>query len=425
MRGWSDDEDEASDPRPRHAVAAASGSGAGRSMRGRGFLPSSDQEAGEAPDTPALRCALRGDYEKYTIDPEDTWRPQRKPYVELQDGWEFSNAWSLRPEDGPERLPRDPGPLVGVACWRVDHAEAQAFQVAFASSSREARGWLEGRGGRGEEPCVLELRPCCAGRRWDFRFARASALQAAGWRPLPWAEPRRTSFWAATFPAEGGRRYLCAGVGAFPERRFFAARVAAEPQVVGFGARGALAAFHVRDIVVFGRGSLLGSPFAGRDHFVEAPAAGCREALSALEEAGLREAVLGAVPLAPAGDEGADANAGCLLVCRSPGRAAAVAGALGRGARALVSSQWTWPPEDLDDSAAGPEAAKRFADGAAELWRSLRAGTVRELALFGELLARQTRHCEGTRLARGAALRLILGGLSGPASAPQPPRAGA
>ncbi|CAE7366597.1 unnamed protein product [Symbiodinium natans] len=278
MRGWSSEEESDEKPAPaskadaRRAPKAANH----RVTRGRGFLSESEQAAAAPPsdeDAP-IRCRLRGDYEHYAIDPEDTWRPHRKPYVELlSEAWEFSHAWSFEPEHNPNRPAPPKGDPGGVATFRVEHASERSFSVAVGGQSQDMRRWLSGRSGAGEEPYVLELRVVEEERRWDFRFGRVSKLGSATWRPLLWSCERHTIFWLACFVGrEDGKNYLQAGLDIFPEKRFFSARLASFPKMLGFGVpAGSPGPFFVRDVVLFGRGALRAAPFAGRDHFVEVP----------------------------------------------------------------------------------------------------------------------------------------------------------
>ncbi|CAE8626820.1 unnamed protein product [Polarella glacialis] len=482
MRGWSSEESEGSEAeatkdgvRPRAAGGLPQSSGlagladgsaahtAGRVMRGRGFLPdegemsSSTAAAGE--EEALVRCVLRGDYGAFAIDPEDNWRPHRKPYVELQSqGWEFSKAWSFEPEARPPsdaklRLERmasrrdaeadnnNDKESCGVMTWRIEHASLaglETFQVAFGGQPQEMRRWLSGREGRAEEePYVLEFRMITAERRWDFRFARASKLLEASWKHLPWSVQRQSVFWAASFVGRlDGKRYLHAGLDEFPGRRFFSARLAAPPRVFGFGLpKQVSAALYIRDIAVFGKASLQGAPFAGRDHFLEASLS-VEEVEAAVRKAGVHLDVLRVLPLGEAAgktNEVADsgvASTRVLVVCSSAERAKDVAEALGE-ARQVPGCQRTWPPPPtggdeppLSGAASeaeavvqkasggppgggGPELAKRFLEGQAQLWRSLHGDTLREMGLFQEHLERKTQHLEGTRLARNAAARII------------------
>lgn len=132
-----------------------------------------------------------------------------------------------------------------------------------------------------------EYLPPDGSRQWEFRFSRCSQLRDAKWRPLPWSCERHSVFWMACFVAEG-KNYLHLGLENFPEKRFFSARLARFPRAVGFGPSKAAwielatrisgldfedrRSFFIRDIVFFGRGALKGTPYAGRDHIVEAPA---------------------------------------------------------------------------------------------------------------------------------------------------------
>eukprot|EP00929_Paragymnodinium_shiwhaense_P069588 TRINITY_DN35095_c0_g2_i2.p1 TRINITY_DN35095_c0_g2~~TRINITY_DN35095_c0_g2_i2.p1 ORF type:complete len:569 (+),score=122.57 TRINITY_DN35095_c0_g2_i2:88-1794(+) len=334
MRGWSDDEDddwlakrrraseaksqEGSDDPPAAGAASApaaeadsserrasgyTGADKGRVKRGRGFAKDSDKDVKTVgpSDEDAQDCQLQKDYEKYMIDPEDTWRPHKKPWVEMTGAWEFSNAWSFDPDDqerfeeasGNTRERREDDSR-GVLVWRVEHAKGGDFSVAIIEGAPgEARRWLDGaqRGGRGQEPFVLDFRLDVAGQTWSYRFGRATRLQQS-WRPLPWTNMHRTSFWLATFPGEDGRQHLMMGLDEFPERRAFFAKVQLRPQSVGFGPPMAVdddaqvssggqgrgnrrstrqrpEPFYIRDIAVYGRASLLPAPFASRDHIVE------------------------------------------------------------------------------------------------------------------------------------------------------------
>eukprot|EP00930_Biecheleria_cincta_P049574 TRINITY_DN34776_c0_g1_i1.p1 TRINITY_DN34776_c0_g1~~TRINITY_DN34776_c0_g1_i1.p1 ORF type:complete len:677 (-),score=126.07 TRINITY_DN34776_c0_g1_i1:208-2238(-) len=496
MRGWSSEEEDSEGSSPGKAGPELEttnsyskvGSGPARVMRGRGFLsPTEDSSVTatgekETDDVPA-KCRLRGDYERYVIDPEDTWRPHRKPYVELSAGWEFSHAWSFEPELNPNKPKPDHMEVSGVATWRVEHERDQEFAVCFGKQSQEMRRWLAQRAGsRGseeDEPYVLEFRLLDTEKRWDFRFGRAQKTSDAKWKRLPWTNPRHTVFWVASFVGEvDDKRYLQAGLDSFPGRRFFSARLAARPKVVGFGLPKQVGrTFFVRDIVFFGRGSLQSAPFAGRDHFVEVLlSVGETEAL--LRKAGLQEGILGVLSLrggldstnasarqqkvktpwrsafspgcfgdttagakeelqnVPSADCKGDCIGPCtLVVCTSPEQAQDIAASLQKQSsvecKTIKGIQRTWPPAAALETGyrdpggwSGPEAAKHSEDQEAEELRSLTAETVRELGFFKEHLERKTRHLEGTRIARSAAMRMILSGLSGPAPAPPAPIAG-
>ncbi|OLP81888.1 hypothetical protein AK812_SmicGene37513 [Symbiodinium microadriaticum] len=157
--------------------------------------------------------------------------------------------------------------------YEVEHAAERYFAVALGGQSQDMRRWLSGRSGAGEEPYVLEFRLAEEERRWDYRFARVAKLSSATWRPLAWSCDRHTVFWLACFVGrEDGKNYLQAGLDIFPEKRFFSARLASFPKMMGFGLpAGAPGPFFVRDVVLFGRGALRPAPFAGRDHLVEVP----------------------------------------------------------------------------------------------------------------------------------------------------------
>lgn len=463
MRGWSSEEE--SDPEPARASKADARrapkgkEATQRVTRGRGFLSEAEQAASaaktQADEDLPIRCRLRGDYEHYAIDPEDTWRPHRKPYVELlSEGWEFSHAWSFEPEHNPNRPPPPRGDPGGVGTWRVEHAAERYFAVALGGQSQDMRRWLSGRSGAGEEPYVLEFRLAEEERRWDYRFARVAKLSSATWRPLAWSCDRHTVFWLACFVGrEDGKNYLQAGLDIFPEKRFFSARLASFPKMMGFGLpAGAPGPFFVRDVVLFGRGALRPAPFAGRDHLVEVPLTR-REAEKALRKERLSGEVLaltaetddkekenkenppGKTPwrkmfsdgiLEPPAEKPVKPEESeapmpcCLVVCESSDRATAAAEKL-KG-QVIPGLPKTWPPQDAGSN--GVEAAKQILETQEKVWQSLRSETVREVGLFKEHLARGTRHLEGTRIARSAAMRMIISGLSGAAPLPNPPRAG-
>merc|ERR1719350_1074713 len=146
MHGWGDDS--ASDDdwiSKRQKVSCAKG----RTTKGRGFTASGGEDAstgGAEDDT--VEHVLQKDYTRYEIDPDDTWRPHRKPWAELTGNWEFSAAWSFEPdenerrEESPESQPRvEPK---GVLVWRVEHAKGGDFTAALAAGSAgDARSWLE------------------------------------------------------------------------------------------------------------------------------------------------------------------------------------------------------------------------------------------------------------------------------------------
>eukprot|EP00928_Gymnodinium_smaydae_P010866 TRINITY_DN14093_c0_g1_i2.p1 TRINITY_DN14093_c0_g1~~TRINITY_DN14093_c0_g1_i2.p1 ORF type:complete len:667 (-),score=152.77 TRINITY_DN14093_c0_g1_i2:49-1962(-) len=462
MRGWSDDEDrggsEGSDDwiaKRRRASAAA-----GRSVRGRGFAAadeSADAAASAATnggaagaskasgsldqdDEDAVDCLLQMDYGRYEIDPEDTWRPQRKPYAEMGAGWEFSGAWSFDPDEqeqfeaadgkGESSSSKLDGPR-GVAVWRVEHEKGGDFTVALCEGHPgEARRWLESRGGRGEEPFVLEFRLVAASKRWDFRFGRASARQA--WKPLPWSNVHRSSFWVASIPGADGKQQLAAGLDEFPERRFFSARVRLKPRVLGFGppaedATTSAKSFYVRDVAIFGRRAVLPSPWASRDHFVELPGKGVAEAEAAISKASLANSAV-AIALRSSESGGSSGSAGgsapvTLVVCQSSSDAATLLGALPEALPIGGGLEATWPPEGLQEGG-GPEAAQSRRETAREAWAKLDVDTTRELAIFEEHTQRRTRHLEGIRIARTSATRMILGNLRGAAPVPKPPDVG-
>ncbi|CAJ1338656.1 unnamed protein product [Effrenium voratum] len=416
MRGWSSEESdsdhEAQERRPQKGE---------RVMKGRGFLP---EAAPPKMEESAVRCRLRGDYEPYAIDPDDTWRPHRKPYVELLHGWEFSHAWSFEPEHNPKRpLPSagDPG---GVATWRVEHAAERSFLVALGSQSQEMRRWLGSGRGPGEEPYLLEFRILEAEEQWEFRFSRCTKQADAKWRPLPWSSERHTVFWLAGFLGQDDKIYLHAGLDNFPEKRFFSARLASFPKALGFAGGPGASPFFIRDIVLFGRGALRRAPFAGRDHLVEAPLPR-RRALARLKELRLRCEVVavaeGQEDIAekekpPArtpwrtmfsagileGEQPEDGpseatQSVCLVICTSAEQAAEAAQAL--SGQVVPGVQKTWPLANAGE-VPGPKAAKQLLEAQAEAWHGLHPDTVRELGLFKEHLERNTRHLEGTRIAR-------------------------
>lgn len=440
MRGWSSDEEESDDEIARKASA-----GKGRTLgvraavnpervtRGRGFVAEVAAPPSKVEDV-VVRCKLRNDYEPYAIDPEDTWRPHRKPYVELLESWEFSHAWSFEPEHNPKKPPisGDPG---GIATWRVEHAPHRHFAVALGGQSHEMRRWLLGREGYGEEPYVLEFRTVEAEQQqWEFRFSRCLKLADAKWRPLPWSNERHTIFWMACFIGqEDGKRYLHAGLDNFPEKRFFSARLASFPKAVGFGLSDsdskAGQSFFIRDIVFFGRGALRGIPFAGRDHIVEAQLPR-RKVEALLRKFGQDVKVVLSVGSAENGEEDEekenlpsktpwrtmfsdgileaapqtteqDSATPSLVICSSPEQAAEVVKILG-SAKAVLGICKTWP---IGNDLSGPEAAKQLLEIQAEEWRSLHPEVIRELGFFKEHLERNTRHLEGTRIARSAAMR--------------------
>lgn len=418
MQGWSDDESEDDWIAKRRKASAASG----RVAKGRGFSTAKDPaENGLGASDPkgdVVDYELRQDYTRYMIDPEDNFSPHRQPWAEM-DGctWQFSGAWSFKPDDHESResLTRRRGPLRAVAAWRVEHGKGGNFTVALISGPPgESRAWLAGGKGSGrcEEPFVLEFRLDAASKSWSFRFGRATSVR--DWQPLPWSNAHRTSFWLAVLPGDDGKQHILAGLDEFPERRFFFAKARLQPTAVGFGpALGAKCkkeSFYVRDIVVFGRASLLSPPFASRDHFVEVAGKSRDEALKLLAEAGLGERVVTA--LTPPKAEVT------LLVCPSAEAAAAVAAGL-EGAIAVLSSEWTWPPEAAEG--ASLKAVKDRSSSVRECWSRLSTETVRELALFEEHTERRTRHLEGVRIARASATRTILGSLRGAAPLPKPP----
>lgn len=252
-------------------------------------------------------------------------------------------------------------------------------------------------------------------KRWEFRFGRTSRRQ--NWKPLPWSNSHRTSFWAATYIAEDGKQHLAAGLDEFPERRFFFAKMKLHPQIVGFGPpqeNRRQEPFYIRDIAVFGRMSLLPMPFASRDHFVEIPAKNAVEARVAVEKCSEPARVLAYLQLPRGG--------GTLLVCRTSEDAKAMSESFEEGCVPLRSSQWQWP--NHDETIPGIDAAKAHLEASRACWANLQTETTRELALFDEHLQRKTRHLEGTRIARGAASRMICGNLKGDAPLPRPPAAG-
>jgi len=434
MRGWESDEESDDDwiAKRRKSSSAAGGAVA----RGRGFAADGDEgaRAGAGKSTEladgSIQCSLQKDYMRYAIDPNDTWSPHRKPYVEIDGGWEFSGAWSFDPDDNEQREDAEGGKAAkqssmntsrGIAAWRVEHAKGGNFTVALASgNSGEARRWLEGSGGPGEEPFVLEFRLDANRKRWEFCFGRASKRQ--NWRPLPWSNAHRTSFWLASISGDDGKQHLTAGFDEFPERRFFFAKVRMQPRILGFGPPAAKPAsrnqpFFIRDIVVFGRQSLLPPPFASRDHIVEVAGKSRQDVLDALSKAASDISI----PLALEASRGVTT----LLICRSPEDAQIVATAL-EGAIAVRSSQWTWPDanDGTDDAADGMAVAQAHRGLVRECWASLQAETTRELAIFEEHLQRKTKHLEGLRIARASATRMILCNLKGEAPLPKPPEAG-
>lgn len=419
MRGWSDGEESDDNwiAKRRRASTAA-----GRATKGRGFTADGGEDTsrgGTADPEDSVSCALQKDYTKYAIDPNDTWSPHRKPYTELTGSWEFSGAWSFDPDENEQREEerRHGKGLRGVAAWRVEHAKGGDFAIAFAEGhASDARRWLDGSGrGRGEEPFVLEFRLIAESACWEYRFGRASRLK--DWKRLPWSNAHRTSFWAATLPGEDGKQHLLAGLDEFPERRFLFAKVRLQPKIFGFGpaseATRSAKAFYVRDVVVFGRMSLLPPPFATRDHFVELAGKSRDEALEALSAASLGQRVA-MVLQSPKGGA-------VLLVCHGREDAQAIAGALA-GAVAVRSSEWTWPPAECEDG--GVAAAQAHRASSQACWTKLHLETTRELAIFEEHLHRRTKHLEGVRIARTSAARMILGNLRGEAPLPKPPEAG-
>lgn len=364
---------------------------------------------------------LQKDYGKYTIDPEDNWSPHRKPWAELAGSWEFSGAWSFEPDEQ-ERFERASassckgnGQAVrGVAAWRVEHDKGGNFTLALiAGPPGEARRLLEGKGARGEEPFVLEFQLDQSRQAWNFRFGRASNRQ--GWKLLPWSNAHRTSFWLAVLPGEDGKQHIMAGLDEFPERRFLFAKVRFRPIAIGFGPPAERleqqSPFYVRDVVVFGRASLLPPPWASRDHFVELPGKNAKEAKELVDRAGCAEQVLSPLELP---------GPSALLLCRSPADAATAAAAL-PGAAAVQSSEWLWPPPAGGGS---PESVRAFTESVRHCWVQLSTEVTRELAIFEEHTQRRTKHLEGVRIARTSATRTILGSLRGSAPKPKPPQAG-
>lgn len=424
MHGWSSDESEDDWIAKRRKASAASD--AGRVARGRGFNGGEDSApAAGSPEDDVAELELQKDYGRYTIDPEDNWSPHRKPWAELAGGWEFSGAWSFEPDEQ-ERCEhsssssrRGGGKEVrGVAAWRVEHEKGGNFTVALiAGPPGEARRLLEGKGaGRGEEPFVLEFQLDKPRQAWTFRFGRSSSRQ--GWKPLPWSNVHRTSFWLATLPGEDGKQHIMAGLDEFPERRFLFAKVRFRPAAVGFGPPAERSEqrepFYVRDVVVFGRASLLPPPWASRDHFVELPGKTAEEAHELLNRSGCAEKVL--APLQLPGPS-------ALLLCRSPADASATAAALPDGVVAALvrSSEWLWPPAEGGGS---PASAKAHVESVRQCWAQLGTAATRELAIFEEHTQRRTKHLEGVRIARASATRTILGSLRGAAPKPKPPEAG-
>jgi len=434
MRGWGSDDESDDDwiAKRRKSSSAAGGAVA----RGRGFVSDGGEGACAGAGTSmesadgSTQCSLQKDYTRYEIDPNDTWSPHRKPYVELDGAWEFSGAWSFDPDENEQREDADGAKAAkqsdmnrfcGVAAWRVEHTKGGNFTVALASgNSGEARRWLQGSGGPGEEPFVLEFRLDATGKRWEFCFGRSSKRQS--WRSLPWSNAHRTSFWLASVSGDDGKQHLTAGFDEFPERRFFFAKVRMQPRILGFGPPAAKPAagnqpFFIRDIVVFGRQSLLAPPFASRDHLVEVAGKNRQDVLDAFSKAALDVSE----PLALEVPRGV----ATLLVCRSPEDAQSVAAAL-EGAIAVRSSQWTWPVGNgcADDAGDGVAVAQAHRGQVRESWAALQAETTRELAIFEEHLQRKTKHLEGLRIARTSATRMILSNLKGEAPLPKPPDAG-
>eukprot|EP00927_Polykrikos_kofoidii_P065483 TRINITY_DN61234_c0_g1_i1.p1 TRINITY_DN61234_c0_g1~~TRINITY_DN61234_c0_g1_i1.p1 ORF type:complete len:724 (+),score=118.71 TRINITY_DN61234_c0_g1_i1:86-2257(+) len=490
MHGWSDDESSADDliSKRRRAKNAVSEGGCGgenspdggetrRVKRGRGFNAETEAVVETVDDT--VQYELQQDYTKYAIDPQDTWRPHRKPWVELGGSWAFSEAWSFEPDIDDQRVASrqhsdDDALPRGVLSWRVEHSKGGDFSVALVECSQiwQARRWLEGNDGPGQEPFVFEFRLDVPGRRWEFRFGRTSSRRA--WRPLPWSNAHRTSFWVASYPGEDGKQHVLAGIDEFPERRFFCGKLHSRPRVVGFGPPavplGGVRPFFIRDVVIFGRASLLPPPFASRDHIVELTCALSRDEAEAFvrKNVDVAERVVMLLPLSRSvlGSSnncvGGEAEAmACarrvyLLLCRSAIDAVAVSDALllvspggavpaeataAVGVLCLQSSQWTWPPQQVvaavetrvprdpsngGDSIAsreddGPAAAKAHADTSRACWAKLDNGTALELAIFEEHLLRKTKHLEGTRIATSSAARMIIRNLKGSAPLPKPP----
>jgi len=93
------------------------------------------------------------------------------------------------------------------------------------------------------------------------------------------------------------------------------------------------------------------------------------------------------------------------VICSSSEQATKVAKIL--GAKVIPGICKTWP---IGNDLSGPEAAKQLLEIQTEEWRSLHPDAIRELGLFKEHLERNTRHLEGTRIARSAAMRMIISG---------------
>lgn len=413
MQGWGDDESDDDWIVKRRKASVASG----KVSKGRGFQKNGGEVAASC-ETGPPEYQMRNDYSKYTIDPEENWSPHKKPWVELASSWEFSGAWSFDPDDQ-ERFEgtRD---LVdaesrGVAVWRVEHGRGGNFTVAIISGNPgHARQWLGGHKGRGDEPFILEFQLHAERNEWEFRFGRASSPRE--WRKLPWSSEHRSSFWLATIPGDDGKQQILAGLDEFPERRFFVAKVRMRPSAIGFGPpMGASVPggtpFYVRDIAIFGRGSLRSPPFAQRDHFVELPSMRCEDVRKALERLDYGEKTRCALELPDVGS-----GTGTLLVCDAAETAAQVAELF--SGTAVKSLQWTWPPASQSSSL---EATREHAENIRQNWAKLRKDTILELAIFEEHVHRQTRHLENVRIARDSATRAILGNLRGAAPLPKPP----
>lgn len=430
MRGWGDSEDEEEEEVPEKESEAKTGtnegegaesdegrlssgrgawrpSASGLRVRGRGFLSEEAQaelekeNVGEDDGKPEVKCKLQGHYQPYEVDPEDTWRPQRKPYVTLGEqgrSWEFHPCWSFEPEERPDRPPpQEPAELCGVAKWMVQHDEAQHYAVALGQDLHQLRQWVERWKGPGEEPYVLDFYPEPKEKCWSFRFGRLTTLEDVKWKTIPFTNNWRSSFWLATFVGQEDRkRYVCAGFDNFPEKRFFSARLAAPPSFLGFGLQVRRVTLTIRDITVFARSTLLGAPFAGRDHFVQVEM-GEDKVRKVLKKARL-DGILTIAPLLTH-SQGAETNGDselCLLVCEGAEQAAAAASALGAVAKVASSAPWTWPPAGLEPGT-GPEAAKAAESNVEEEQRGLATATIREMMFFKEGQRRKTSHLEAAR----------------------------
>merc|ERR1712232_615974 len=122
-----------------------------------------------------------------------------------------------------------------------------------------------------------------------------------------------------------------AGLDQFPSRRFFTAKLAVFiPRHIGFGLLTyAPHTLFIRDVAIFGRSSLLGPPFACRDHFVVVRTS-AEATKKVIASSGVEADVLGMFQLTESPD-GENSGTHCTLIaCSSVEQAKVIAGALSR-----------------------------------------------------------------------------------------------